>query len=93
MDLREFIDRINNGEDPKEIDMEERRKKVMDGKTKEEYLQDLEKLRGNEVKVPQMKNGKCLKCNRKVVYSNNEYEPSLKHATCPKCGTSWTIEK
>ena len=45
MDLREFINRINNGEDPKEIDMEESRKKVMKGKTKEEYLKELEILR------------------------------------------------
>lgn len=45
MDLREFIDRINNGEDPKEIDMEESRKKVMKGKTKEEYLKEIEILK------------------------------------------------
>lgn len=45
MDLREFIDRVNNGEEPKEIELEEHRKKVMNGRTKEEYLQDLEKLK------------------------------------------------
>lgn len=45
MDLKEFIDCVNNGENPKEIELEEHRKKVMKGKTKEEYLQDLEKLK------------------------------------------------
>lgn len=45
MDLRKFIDRVNNRENPKEIELEEHRKKVMKGKTKKEYLQDLEKLK------------------------------------------------
>lgn len=45
MDIKEFIDRVNNGENPKEIELEEHRKKVMKGKTKKEYLQDLEKLK------------------------------------------------
>jgi len=44
-------------------------------------------------KVPKIENDKCSECGTKVVYSNNEYEPSLKHATCPKCGISWTIGK
>lgn len=41
MDLREFIDCINNGEDPKEIELEEHRKKVMSEKEKQEYLDRL----------------------------------------------------
>lgn len=45
------------------------------------------------IKVPKIENDKCSKCETKVVYSDNEYEPSLKHATCPTCGISWTIGK
>lgn len=44
-------------------------------------------------KVPKIENDKCSKCGTKVVYNDNEYETSLKHATCLKCGTSWTIGK
>lgn len=44
-------------------------------------------------KVPKIENDKCSECGTEVVYGDNEYEPSLKHATCPKCGISWTIGK
>lgn len=78
MNIKEFIDRVNNGENPKKIGLEEHSKKVMNGKTKEEYFyqtgRDLNKDLENVMSYDDMKSSQ-LELEKIATASEIEQNP------------------